>query len=232
MHDRGASPPRGVAAHPVSRMWRTLVRLALFQTGPEAPRARISPNDTNPSLTWIRCHLLATHERVIRSAPGHVFLECQHCGARSRGWELSPARYAMPRRAAADAVSLIPADPMPATAGVAPDAPALPRLRMARAARARSRRPGRAFLEIRRLVVAPAQTLRAVGVDARALGAPARARMHVSRDPPGACAPLTASRAGRPHANHASFLPTLRHPIAAVPAIRPRRGESPCIRKC
>ena len=50
-------------------MWRTLVRLALFQAGPEAPRSRISPNDANPVLTWIRCHLLTAHDRVIRSAP-------------------------------------------------------------------------------------------------------------------------------------------------------------------
>ena len=168
----------------------------------------VSPNNTNPSLTWIRCHLLATHERVIRSAPGHVFLECQHCGARSRGWELSPARYAMPRRAAADAVSLIPGRPDAGNrrrrAGCAP--------RCRGSGWRAPRGPGLAgrAAPSSRSAGSSSRLRSAAGGGGRRPGARRtcpRPQARVTR-PARRVAPSTASRAGRPHANHASFLPT------------------------
>lgn len=189
MHDRRASPARGVAAHPVRRLWRTLVRLALFQADSAPARTRISPNDTDPALAWIHCHLLATHDHVIRSAPGRMFLECQRCGARSRGWDVGSTRYAMPPRAAVRTVSLVSADPIPAAAGDAPSsapfAGALARL----VTPAVTRRTGRVLIGIRRPVAVPAHAWQAAELEARALGATAGARLHASRDPPCAWRP-------------------------------------------
>jgi len=38
-------------------------------------------------LTWLRC-LLIGHDYSIRREAGNVFLRCQTCGRRSRGWTL------------------------------------------------------------------------------------------------------------------------------------------------
>jgi len=160
------------------------VRLALFRSAGESCGPRISPNDVPPALAWVRCHLLITHDHAIRSAPGHVFLECQHCGARSRGWDLGPARYHASPQPGTAAVSSISADPIPAAAGVASVPPAHARARAARLAPIRPRRTSRVLRELHRLAAAPVRALQAVELDARALGAAASARMHASRDPP------------------------------------------------
>jgi hypothetical protein len=180
------------------------VRLALFQSAAEPCGPRISPNDVHPALAWVRCHLLATHDRTIRSAPGRVFLECQHCGARSRGWDLGPARYHASPQPGTTAIASISADPIPAAAGVASVPPAQARARAARLAPGWPRRTGRVLHELRRLAAAPARAPQATELDARAPGAAARARMHASRDPPPVRRRSTA-RAGPAPCSHRFF---------------------------
>ena len=35
-----------------------------------------------------KCRLFGHHDYEMRRAPGSVFLECRHCGRRSKGWNL------------------------------------------------------------------------------------------------------------------------------------------------
>lgn len=169
MRAPGASPARGVAPGRFSRLWHSPVRLPLFRSAAGSCGQRISPNDVHPALAWLRCHLLATHDHAIRSASGRVFLQCQHCGARSRGWVLGPERYRTPPRPDTALAGSISADPFRAAAGTAP---AWPRL------------TDGVFNKVRRLALAPARALQSAELEARALGAAASARMHASRDPP------------------------------------------------
>jgi hypothetical protein len=171
------------------RLLGTLARLALFQ--PEPPRAApfIATESRMPIVSWIRCHLLASHDYGVRCEPGRIFLACRGCGTRSRGWAFDQIPYEARTRVAETAArapsqttapaltrtSPEPAVPVPAVTLAAPRAP-----RLWRAVRA----GGRTLMDIHWLRGAPAEGRLAMDLGVRAIVSSARVRVHAARDPP------------------------------------------------
>ncbi len=227
MFTRDGSPARASSAHPVMRLLGTLARLALFQAEFPVTPTFIAVEPDAPGLSWIRCRLLATHDYGVRCEPGRVFLACRRCGTRSRGWTFEETPYEARTRvvpaAGARAASreTVPAsirttqEPAVPSPAVAPAAPGAPRA-------LRTVRPGdRAVMDIHRPRGAPAAGSLAVDLGARALGPPARVRVHAARDPPGAWRAIaTTSFSASPN-----NLPCGR--FCGLPV----RGESPPFRK-
>jgi len=189
MFTRDRSPARGSSAHPVMRLVRTLVRLALFQAESPAAAPFIAYESTAaPALSWVRCHLLASHDYGVRSEPGRIFLACRHCGAQSRGvaFDEIPPRVRLRTAPAATAraatldtrsdglrTSHEPAVPGPVLA---------PAAHRARPTWRTAPEGGRAFIRrARGALVVGGPTL---DLGAWAPGSPARVRVHAARDPP------------------------------------------------
>lgn len=181
------------------RLLRTLARLALFQAESEPDAPFIATESATPAIGWIRCHLLASHDYGVRCAPGRIYLECRHCGTHSRGWDFGGVRYRrtcaprLPALAGAAAVSA----PAATRFDHEPAVPARGAAAAGRPARARARtpggfsrlwrapRPGRPLTDDRRWTSATTFGPVAAAIDAYAVGATTRARVHAARDPPG-----------------------------------------------
>jgi len=71
-------------------------------------------------LAWLDCLFWRYHDYRLRGASGRVFLECDHCGLRSPGWETG--RLASPIPLATPDLRLLLDD-----SGVIPPLPDLPR---------------------------------------------------------------------------------------------------------
>ncbi len=68
------------------RLVRPLARLAVFKAGAHNATYFIAFEPaTMRALSWVCCHLLASHDHDVRCEPGRIFLACRRCGARSRG---------------------------------------------------------------------------------------------------------------------------------------------------
>ena len=167
--DRPASTPVA-PAHLMVTLVRALPHLALFRADTVNGYRFISTEATSATVAWIRCHLLSAHEYTIRCEPGVIRLRCQTCGRRTRGWTIDAPR--MPRAAATSRVTARALRP------------AANHILTARA-------PRRAVLSFPTADGpaggAPPRTAAAQDPhDARVFSTEGRARIHASRNPPGA----------------------------------------------